>query len=169
MSDDKKAPQECPCGFFNDTRRQCICSERQIARYLAKISGPLLDRIDLQVEVAALTTDEIASVDSGESSEVIRTRVEAARALQRERFRRTAIHCNAEMTTRHLRKHCELEPASKALLLKAIERLGLSARAHDRILRVARTIADLAGEESLNSAHVSEAVQYRALDRAYFR
>jgi magnesium chelatase family protein len=159
----------CPCGYFNDTRRECICSDRQIASYLAKISGPLLDRIDLQVEVAALSTEEIAGVEPGESSESIRMRVEAARQLQRERFRRTHIHCNAEMTARDLRRYCELEPASRQLLIKAIDRLGLSARAHDRILKVARTIADLAAIDRIDSSHVAEAVQYRALDRAYFR
>ena len=169
MSDDKKAPQECPCGFFNDTRRDCVCSPQQIARYLAKISGPLLDRIDLQVEVAALTTEEIGAVEAGESSAAIRGRVETAREIQRERFRRTAIQCNADMTSRHIRRVCELDPSSKRLLLAAIERLGLSARAHDRILKVARTIADLAGSERIDSGHVAEAVQYRALDRAYFR
>jgi magnesium chelatase family protein len=140
-----------------------------MARYLAKISGPLLDRIDLQVEVAALTTEEITSIEPAESSASIRERVELARAIQRERFHRATILCNAEMTTRHLRRHCELDPASRRLLITAIERLGLSARAHDRILKVARTIADLAAEERLDASHVAEAVQYRALDRAYFR
>lgn len=155
----------CPCGFFNDNRRECLCTPAQISRYLSKISGPLLDRIDLQVEVAALTTDEISSMQQGESSESIRTRVESARNIQRERFN----SCNAEMTARHIRRYCELDPPSKRLLVAAIDRLGLSARAHDRILKVARTIADLAGAERLDSAHVAEAVQYRALDRAYFR
>jgi len=159
----------CPCGFFNHGRRECICTPFEIARYLAKISGPLLDRIDLQVEVAALTTDEITSVEAGESSASIRQRVEAARAIQRERFHRTAIQCNAEMTSRHMRRACELDANSRRLLVAAIERLGLSARAHDRVLKVARTIADLTGEERVHSAHVAEAVQYRALDRAYFR
>lgn len=159
----------CPCGFFNDARRECICSIPQISRYLAKISGPLLDRIDLQVEVAALTTDEIASVEPGEPSSAIRERVEAARQIQRERFRRGAIQCNAEMTSRHLRRFCELDPSSRRLLISAIERLGLSARAHDRILKVSRTIADLTAVERIESAHVAEAIQYRALDRAYFR
>lgn len=155
----------CPCGYFNDARRECICSPTQIARYLAKISGPLLDRIDLQVEVAALTTDEIASVEPGEASANIRERVEGARQIQRERFRR----CNSDMTSRQLRKFCALDPSSRRLLISAIERLGLSARAHDRILKVARTIADLEACESIQSAHVAEAVQYRALDRGYFR
>jgi magnesium chelatase family protein len=159
----------CPCGYYNDARRECICTPHQIARYLAKISGPLLDRIDLQVEVAALTTDEIASTESTESSSSIRERVEAARQIQRERFRRSSIQSNAEMTTRHLRRACELDAPSRRNLVAAIDRLGLSARAHDRILKVARTIADLAGVEKIDSSHVAEAIQYRALDRAYFK
>lgn len=159
----------CPCGFFNDSRRECICTQQQMTRYLAKISGPLLDRIDLQVEVAALTSDQITTLDLAEPSHVMRDRVDAARALQRERFRRSSIQCNAEMTPRHLRRWCVLDAPARQLLLAAVERLGLSARAHDRILKVARTIADLAGEEQIDSAFVAEAVQYRALDRAYFR
>ena len=159
----------CPCGFFNDGRRECTCTPQQIARYLAKVSGPLLDRIDLQVEVPALTSEEVTATTAGEPSASIRERVERARAVQRERFRRTHIRSNAEMTTRLMRRHCELDAASRALLRAAIERLGLSARAHDRILKVARTIADLAGEEAIGSGPIAEAVQYRALDRAYFR
>jgi magnesium chelatase family protein len=108
-------------------------------------------------------------VAPAEPSAAIRSRVEAARAIQRERFRRTSILCNAEMNTRHLRRHCELDPPSRRLLVSALERLGLSARAHDRILKVARTIADLEGAAGLEAAHVAEAIQYRALDRAYFR
>jgi len=169
MSGGKKAPQECPCGFFNDGRHECICSTIQIARYLAKISGPLLDRIDLQVEVPALTPEEIGSTTAGESSASIRERVEAARQIQRERFRRTSIQSNAEMSTRHMRRYCELGPSSRRLLEHAVARLGLSARGYDRLLKVARTIADLGACERLNSAHVAEAVHYRALDRAYFR
>jgi magnesium chelatase family protein len=159
----------CPCGFFNDTRRDCTCTPQQIARYLAKVSGPLLDRIDLQVEVPALTSDEVTATDPAESSVAIRERVERARNVQRDRFRRSHAQSNAEMTSRLMRKHCELDPASRALLRAAIDRLGLSARAHDRILKVGRTIADLAGKEAIESAHIAEAVQYRALDRAYFR
>jgi len=165
------ALNSCPCGFHGDQsgRRTCLCTPQQISRYLAKISGPLLDRIDLQVEVAALRGDEITSFEPGESSSSIRERVEAAREVQRERFRRTHIRCNAEMTTRHLRKWCELDSAGRDLLRHAIDRLGLSARGHDRILKVARTIADLAAVERIESGHVAEAVQYRALDRAYFQ
>jgi magnesium chelatase family protein len=159
----------CPCGFFNDGRRACTCVPPQIARYLAKISGPLLDRIDLQVEVPALAPEEISSTTSGEPSAAIRARVESARAIQRERFRRSSTRCNGEMTTRQMRRACELDAASRRLLDSALSRLGLSARAYDRVLKVARTIADLASRESIDAAHVSEAVQYRALDRAYFR
>jgi len=159
----------CPCGYYNDSRRPCTCTPHQISRYLAKISGPLLDRIDLQVEVAALTTDEIASEEASESSTSIRARVEAARQIQRDRFRRAAIRCNAELTTRAMRRVCELDDASRRMLVSAIDRLGLSARAHDRILKVARTIADLDAAEKIAATHVAEAVQYRALDRAYFR
>ena len=168
-SSGKKAPQECPCGFFNDGRRECLCAPTQIARYLAKISGPLLDRIDLQVEVPALSGEEIASTMPGEASSAIRERVETARQIQRERFRRSHVDCNAEMNTRQMRKFCELAPSSRRLLEHAVSRLGLSARGYDRVLKVARTIADLAGAERIDSSHVAEAVHYRALDRAYFR
>ncbi|HYS53432.1 MAG TPA: YifB family Mg chelatase-like AAA ATPase [Thermoanaerobaculia bacterium] len=159
----------CPCGFFNDGRRECICGPMQIARYLGKISGPLLDRIDLQVEVPALTAEEIGSTTAGEASSAIRERVESARAIQRERFRRSNAESNAEMSTRQLRRFCELAPSSRRLLEHAVSRLGLSARGYDRVLKVARTIADLAGSERLDSSHIAEAVHYRALDRAYFR
>lgn len=159
----------CPCGFFNDVRHECLCSQVQIARYLAKISGPLLDRIDLQVEVPALTNEEISSTTAGEPSALIRDRVENARVIQRERFRRSMLQSNAEMTPRHLRKYCELDASSRVILDHAVSRLGLSARAYDRILKVARTIADLAGCEQIESAHAAEAVHYRALDKAYFR
>ncbi|MGA7614520.1 MAG: YifB family Mg chelatase-like AAA ATPase [Thermoanaerobaculia bacterium] len=159
----------CPCGYFNDTRRQCSCSTQQIARYLARISGPLLDRIDLQVEVPALSPEEISSTNAGEKSASIRARVEAARTVQRERFRHSHIDSNAEMATRHLRKYCALDSGSQRILDHAVEKLGLSARAYDRILKVARTIADLEGGEGIASQHVAEAIQYRALDKAYFR
>ena len=159
----------CPCGYFNDSRRQCTCTPQLIARYLAKISGPLLDRIDLQVEVPALTPEEISSTSVGESSSSIRERVEHARQIQQDRFRRSNIQSNGEMSSRHLRKYCELDAASRKLLETALERLGLSARAYDRVLKVSRTIADLAGVEQIESGHVAEAIQYRALDKAYFR
>lgn len=159
----------CPCGYFNDSRRECSCTPQTISRYLAKISGPLLDRIDLQVEVPALTPEEIASTTPGESSENIRMRVERAREVQRERFRKLKIQSNGEMSTSHLRKYCELDSGCRKILEAALERLGLSARGYDRILKVARTIADLEAAENISSAHLSEAIQYRALDKAYFR
>ncbi len=159
----------CPCGYFNDARRECLCSPTQISRYLAKISGPLLDRIDLQVEVPALTAEEISSTTAGEPSAAIRERVDAARLLQHERFRRMQIQSNAEMTPKAMRKFCELDAPSRRLLEQAMSRLALSARAYDRVLKVARTIADLAGSERIESAHIAEAIHYRALDKAYFR
>jgi magnesium chelatase family protein len=160
----------CPCGYFNDARRECVCSPIQISRYLAKISGPLLDRIDLQVEVPALSAGEIASTQPGEPSSAIRERVDAARLLQRERFRRlAAIQSNAEMTPKAMRKFCELDAPSRRLLEQAMARLALSARAYDRVLKVARTIADLAASERIESPHLAEAIHYRALDKAYFR
>ena len=159
----------CPCGYFNDHRHECSCSQIQIARYLAKISGPLLDRIDLQVEVPALSATEVSSIESSEPSSDIRARVEAARDIQRDRFRRTQMQCNAEMATRSLRRHCELDAPSRRLLEQAMSRLALSARAYDRVLKVARTIADLAASESIESPHLAEAIHYRALDKAYFR
>jgi magnesium chelatase family protein len=159
----------CPCGYFNDRRRECTCSPQQTARYLAKISGPLLDRIDLQIEVPALAPDEISSAGAGESSDVIRSRVERARSIQRERFRGTNIECNGEISARLLRKLCVIDADSRRLLDQAVTRLALSARAYDRILKVSRTIADLDGGGNIASAHVAEAIQYRALDRSYFR
>ena len=159
----------CPCGYFNDARHQCTCSKIEISRYLTKISGPLLDRIDLQIEIPALSAEEITSVEQGEPSAPIRERVEVARQIQRDRFRRSAVQSNAEMTARQMRRWCELDAPSRTLIERALDRLALSARGYDRILKVARTIADLAGSERIESPHIAEAVQYRALDRAYFR
>lgn len=159
----------CPCGFFNDPRKECSCTPQTIRRYLSRISGPLLDRIDLQLEVPALTPAEISGMEPGESSDAMRTRVEQARAIQHERFQRTSVRCNAGMTSRHLRRYCRLDDSSRTLLDKAIDRLGLSARAYDRILKVGRTIADISGAETIGSDHLAEAIQYRALDRSYFR
>jgi magnesium chelatase family protein len=159
----------CPCGYFNDGRRHCTCTPLQISRYLSRISGPLLDRIDLQVEVPSLSPEEIGGMEPGESSEAIRERVESARAVQRERFRRFSVRDNGSMAARHLRKLCPIDDAGRQLLERAVEKMGLSARAWDRILKVARTIADLAGSDAILSDHLAEAIQYRALDKAYFR
>ena len=140
----------------------------QIQRYVSKISGPLLDRIDIHIDVPAVKFKELASDMPAESSAAIRERVVCARRLQLERFRVEKIFANAQMTPRLIRKHCAIDTASKSLLESAITRLGLSARAYDRILKVSRTLADLDGKEQIESGHVSEAVQYRTLDRNFW-
>lgn len=156
----------CPCGYFGDTIQACSCSPRQREQYWAKLSGPLMDRIDLQVAVNRLKPEEITRQPNGEGSEVVRLRVKEARDRAYNRFKAdNTIRCNAAMQTRHLQQWCQLEDASRNLLEVAIRKLGLSARASDRILKVARTIADLAGEEKLLTNHVAEAIQYRTIDR----
>jgi magnesium chelatase family protein len=139
-----------------------------VQRYRSKVSGPLLDRIDIHVEVPAVAYEDLASKQLGEKSEVIRSRVKKARKVQLQRFEsETKIFCNAHMQSREIREYCEINPSSKELLKIAITRLGLSARAYDRILKVSRTIADLEGEENILTQHVSEAIQYRSLDRDF--
>jgi len=156
----------CPCGFYTDKRHQCTCKEEQIKKYMAKISGPLFDRIDIHTEVPALTYEELAQKTPGRDSASMREEVKAARAIQAKRFaNHKNIFCNAHMESRHIRQFCELDEASKSLLKTAIEKLGLSARAYDRILKVSRTIADLDHSEEIGAAHVSEAIQYRSMDR----
>ncbi|HEX7510246.1 MAG TPA: YifB family Mg chelatase-like AAA ATPase [Chitinivibrionales bacterium] len=156
----------CPCGFYTDPRHECSCSPTQIQKYMSKISGPLLDRIDIHVEVPALSYDELAQKVHGEDSASMRAKVVQARQIQIERFtNEKKIFCNAHMEAKHIRTFCELEKASQDLLKTAIERLGLSARAYDRILKVSRTIADLDGKENIQSSHIAEAIQYRSLDR----
>ena len=158
------AMNPCPCGYLSDARRTCTCSPAAIRRYRARVSGPLLDRIDIHIEVPALAYDDLANKQSGEDSAQIRQRVNAARQRQLDRFA-GELFCNAQMSTRHIRHHCSLDDAGQALLEKAMARLGLSARAYDRILKVARTIADLA-DAPIQSQHLAEAIQYRALDRS---
>jgi magnesium chelatase family protein len=156
----------CPCGFFTDPRHECSCSPQQIQKYMSKISGPLLDRIDIHVEVPALSYEELAKKTPGEDSASMRTKVADARAIQLERFAgEKKIFCNAHMESRHIRIHCNLDAGSQTLLKTAIERLGLSARAYDRILKVSRTIADIEGSAYIQSPHIAEAIQYRSLDR----
>ena len=159
------AMNPCPCGFYGDYKRQCQCTHLQIQRYRTKVSGPLLDRLDIHVEVPAVQYQDLAQESSGESSETIRGRVNMARIEQQERFMRYKIFCNAQMPPRLLKKFCRLEEDSHHLLETAIDRLGLSARAHNRILKIARTIADLEGLEEISAAHIAEAIQYRNLDR----
>ena len=162
------AMNPCPCGFHNDPSRDCQCGAPQIQRYVSKISGPLLDRIDIHIDVPAVKFKELASDAPGESSEAIRERVERARRVQLERFRSEKIFSNAQMSPRLIRKYCVIDSASKTLLENAITRLGLSARAYDRILKVSRTLADLEGQSNIESTHVSEAIQYRTLDRNFW-
>ena len=159
------AMNPCPCGFYTDPNRECTCTVPQILRYRSKISGPLLDRIDIHIEVPAVKYRDLTGEASSEDSETVKGRVNAARDIQRDRFAGKRLYCNAQMTSRHLKKYCQIGEDSKGLLEKAIDKLGLSARAYTRILKIARTIADLAGTETIRPAHVSEAIQYRSLDR----
>ena len=160
------AMNPCPCGHYGSSgQRTCRCSSSQVRKYRSRLSGPLLDRIDIHVEVASLSEDELMKRPTGESSQVLRDRVQAARSKQSERFADSATHCNAQMTSKELRKHCELDDPAAQLLKLALSEMGISARAYDRILRVARTIADLNGSEILSIPEISEAIQYRSLDR----
>jgi len=156
----------CPCGYRNDPRRECHCTIPQIERYMAKISGPLLDRIDLHLEVPAVPFRELSAASPGTTSEQMRAQVISARARQRERFTGTKTRLNAHMAHRQIRTHCVLDAAGMNLLKASMTELGLSARAHDKILRVARTIADLDASASITTAHLSEAINYRMLDRS---
>ena len=162
------AMNPCPCGFFNDPTRECRCTPPLIQRYVSKISGPLLDRIDIHIDVPAVRYKELRGPAPGESSSDVRAHVVKARERQLARFRGEKFYFNAQMPARLVRKYCEIDAESEKLLETAITRLGLSARAHDRILKVARTIADLEGTERISSKHLSEAVQYRTLDRTYW-
>lgn len=158
------AMNPCPCGYLGDPTRQCACSDTAVARYRSRVSGPLLDRIDLHLTVPAVAWSDLAGASTGEPSARIRERVETARGVQRARFAASlGVTANAQMGSRELRRHCGLDPAGTELLRAAISRLGLSARAYHRVLKVARTIADLAGAPTIGATHLAEAVQYRAL------
>jgi len=161
------AMNPCPCGYFSDPVHECTCTVPMIQRYRAKISGPLLDRIDIHVEVPAVKYDELSDRRDGESSQSIRERVVRARKIQLERYKGTSIFCNADMTEKHLKKFCAIEGSSNELMKRAIEKLGLSARAYSRVLKVARTIADLEQSDVIEAQHISEAIQYRSLDRDF--
>jgi len=162
------AMNPCPCGYLGDARHECRCSPTQIQRYRARISGPLLDRIDLHVEAPALSLAELRSEKLGDTSANIRERVDAARQRQHVRLRGTRVTSNARMTHAQIRKQCAIDSTLGDLLQHAMEELSLSARAYDRILKVARTIADLAGASAIAAPHLLEAIQYRSLDRAVF-
>lgn len=160
------AMNPCPCGNFGNPNQDCTCQPQQIQRYMSKISGPLLDRIDIHIQVQAVKYKELSSTAAGEPSNAIRERVVRARDIQIKRFTdKKNIFSNADMQSKDIREFCSIDSASEELMKMAITKLGLSARAYDRILKVSRTIADLAGDENINSAHISEAIQYRSLDR----
>jgi magnesium chelatase family protein len=180
------AMNPCPCGYFNDKSRQCMCTPPMIQRYVSKVSGPLLDRIDIHIEVPAVQYKELRGGVAAEGSAEIRARVLAARRRQHDRFNpptdrinaeRTngtpkaasrKIFSNSQMSTQQIRAYCELSTDAERLLERAMQQQGLSARAHDRILKVARTIADLAAEQNISVQHIAEAIQYRTLDRSYW-
>lgn len=159
------AMNPCPCGYYSDLHHRCTCTASQLKRYKSRLSGPLLDRIDIHIEVPALAYKELRQDIQSESSHDIRQRVVNARMIQTQRFKRSKIYCNAQMNSRHIRKYCRLDNHGAALIETAVEKLGLSARAYHRILKCARTIADLDQHENIQTGHVGEAVQYRNLDR----
>jgi magnesium chelatase family protein len=165
------AMNPCPCGFWNDPTRECRCTPLQIQRYVGRISGPLLDRIDIHIDVPAVRFKELTGTGSGpepESSASILERVVGARERQRERLKTEGIFSNAQMSPRLIRRYCRIDAESERMLEAAMARLGLSARAYDRILKVSRTIADLEGFDEIGATHVAEAVGYRSLDRTYW-
>jgi len=155
----------CPCGYFMDATKACTCSTGKIRGYLQRISGPLLDRVDIHIEVPRLARDDLLTTADGETSRAVRARVRHAREVQAQRFAGTDLFCNAHMRPRDLKKHCPLSDEVRKFLSGAIDQLGLSARAFDRVVKLSRTIADLAGDESISYHHVAEAIQYRSLDR----
>jgi magnesium chelatase family protein len=162
------AMNPCPCGFFGDSSRECSCTPTMIQRYISRISGPLLDRIDIHIDVPAVKYTDLASKAPGEPSLEIRQRVARARRIQQDRFTGEKIYSNAQMTPRLIRRHCEIEEDSRRHLEHAMTKMGLSARAYDRILKVSRTVADLENSECIRAVHISEAIQYRSLDRNYW-
>ena len=159
------AMNPCPCGFYNHPEKDCVCAPGVVQKYLNRISGPLLDRIDIHIEVTPVPFSELSAERAGERSADIRERVIRARKLQEQRYEGKKIHCNAQMGSQQVRDLCRIDAAGQALLQKAMERLGLSARAYDRILKVSRTIADLSASADIRTEHLAEAIQYRSLDR----
>jgi magnesium chelatase family protein len=162
------AMNPCPCGYWGSHDRPCNCGTHQMQRYRGRISGPILDRIDLHIEVPALRYEDLRSIQPAEPSAAIRERVIAARDRQIERFAHDGIYSSALMRPKHIKKYCKLDAAGESLLGEAVRRLGLSARAYHRILKVARTIADLDHQDNIAPHHLLEAIQYRSLDRALF-
>jgi magnesium chelatase family protein len=160
------AMNPCPCGYYNHPEKECVCAPGVVQRYLNKISGPLLDRIDIHVEVTPVAFGELTKERISEKSATVRERVMKAREMQEKRFTEVEnVHCNAQMTAKKIQAICKIDDAGRQLLKTAMERLGLSARAYDSILKVSRTIADLDGAEEIQNQHLAEAIQYRSLDR----
>ena len=156
----------CPCGYYNHPEKDCLCPPGMVQKYLNKISGPLLDRIDLHVEVTPVSFSDLSSKEKGESSKDIREKVILSREIQEKRFSASdKTYSNSHMNSKHIQKFCILDSESSDMLKTAMEKLDLSARAYDRILKVSRTIADLAASENIQSQHIAEAIQYRSLDR----
>jgi len=155
----------CPCGFYNHPQKECVCAPGTVQKYLNRISGPLLDRIDIHVEVVPVAYGELSSERVSEKSESVRERVIKAREIQAKRFEGSGIYCNAQMSSKQLKTYCKIDEAGHTLLKTAMEKLNLSARAYDRILKVSRTIADLAASENIGNQHLAEAINYRSLDR----
>ena len=163
------AMNPCPCGFFGSTRRYCRCTPQETRRYLDRISGPLLDRIDLQIEVDSVPVQDINATDPAESSAVVASRVSAARTIQLDRYREIGKHCNAQLNNAEVKRYCTPDDEAVRLLNAATEAMRLSMRAYQRILKVARTIADLEHSTMITSVHIAEAIQYRELDQKYWR
>lgn len=159
----------CPCGFFGSKDKECTCNPKSIEKYMGKISGPLLDRIDIQIEVSPVKYEKLENEEIKEDSNQIKERVNNARKIQLERYKECGIYSNAELSPKLMDKYCKLDDESKLILKNAFEKLGLSARAYGRILKVARTIADLDGRENIETNHIAEAIQYRSLDKKYWK
>jgi magnesium chelatase family protein len=157
------AMNPCPCGYFGDPTHECTCSRGSIERYQKRISGPLLDRLDIHVQVPKVDYEKLTNTQLGESSSAVRERVEVARAKQRHRFAGTRLHCNADMGPKEIREHCTLDAEGRALAKAAMRQLGLSARGYHRVLKLARTIADLAQNDQIAPVHLAEALQYRQI------
>lgn len=163
------AMNPCPCGYYGHPSRRCSCSQNAVARYLSRVSGPLLDRLDLHIEVPPVAFEELTQKQSSETSAQIKLRVEEARSIQRERYHGRGIPCNARLSPSMLREACPLDSQAERILRRSFDELGFSARAYDRVLKVARTIADMQKSQIIRAPHIAEAIQYRSLDRKYWR
>lgn len=159
----------CPCGYYGSKEKECSCSAQSISKYIGKISGPLIDRIDIQIEVTPVKYEKLEENEKVETSKQIKQRVDLAREIQKERYKEEKIYSNSMLTPKLIEKYCKIDEKSRKLLQNAFEKLGLSARAYGRILKVARTIADLDGKENIQVNHIAEAIQYRNLDKKYWK